>query len=112
MTKRKVSTELIGEILPDQIYRTTLSPAIFGYGQQRVIDLVEMGELPVPFPLSPSSRFKAWTGQQIIDHRARMKELAAAQLEIERNRPAQPQSPALTAKIKKMKLRAPSNSGR
>jgi hypothetical protein len=44
MTRKKVSVELIGEILPDQIYRTTLSPAIFGYGKQRTDDLVRTGE--------------------------------------------------------------------
>jgi hypothetical protein len=105
MTRKKVSVELIGEILPDQIYRTTLSPAIFGYGKQRTDDLVRTGELPTPFPLSPSSRFKAWTGEQIIAHRARMREIAAAQLKAER--PPQPQPLALQPKIKKLKLRPP-----
>jgi hypothetical protein len=104
MTARKKSVQLIGEIEPQQIYRVTLSPALFGYGQQRTNDLIESGELPMPFPLSASSRFRAWTGTQIIEHRARMQELAAAKLKVER--PAQPQ-PVAQQKIKKLKLRPP-----
>ena len=77
MTKRKVA-ESIGEIQSDRIYRTTLSPAIFGYGPQATRDKIRNGELPMPFPLSPTSRFEAWTGAQILEHRARMRALAEA----------------------------------
>jgi hypothetical protein len=104
---RKGSTELIGEILPDQIYRTTLATTIFGYAPQRARDLEKSGQLPQSFPLSPSSKFRAWTGAQILDHRARMRALAGQQAKAERERPPQPQPLALQRKIKKMKLRPP-----
>jgi hypothetical protein len=76
MTKRKRSELLISEIRPDQIYRTTLSPVLFGYGPQATRDKIRSGELPTPFPLSPSARFEAWTGKQILEHRAQMQALA------------------------------------
>jgi hypothetical protein len=81
MTKRKNVDQLIGEILPDQIYRVSLSPVLFGYGAQTTRDKIKRGELPRPFPLSVSARFEAWTGKQILEHRARMQALAARQLE-------------------------------
>jgi hypothetical protein len=77
MTRRKIEVELIGDIQPDRIYRTTLSSAIFGYGPQATRDKIRSGDLPMPFPLSPTSRFEAWTGRQIIEHRAQMQALAA-----------------------------------
>jgi hypothetical protein len=104
---RKGSTELIGEILPDQIYRTTLAATIFGYAPSRARDLEKTGELPPSFPLSPKSKYRAWLGQQILDHRARMKELAEANAKALRERPKQPQPPALQPKVKKQKLRRP-----
>jgi hypothetical protein len=64
MTRRKIEVEPIGDIQPDRIYRTTLSSAIFGYGPQATRDKIRNGELPMPFPLSPTSRFEAWTGRQ------------------------------------------------
>jgi hypothetical protein len=76
MTKKKVTVELIGGIQPDKIYRTTLSPVIFGYGPQATRDKIRKGELPPPFPLSESARFEAWTGKQIIEHREKMRVLA------------------------------------
>ena len=84
MTKPKNISDQIGEILPDQIYRVSLSPAIFGYGSESTKAKIRSGELPPPFPLSPSSRFEAWTGRQILDHRARMSTLAAQRIEAER----------------------------
>jgi hypothetical protein len=77
MTRRKTEVALIGDIQPDQIYRTTLSSTVFGYGPQATRDKIRNGELPRPFPLSPTSRFEAWTGRQIIEHRAQMHALAA-----------------------------------
>ena len=108
---RKVSIESIGEILLDRIYRTTLAAMIFGYAPQRARDLEKSGQLPPSFPLSPSSKFRAWTGQQILDHRAEMRKLAEQKAKAERERSPQPQPAALQPKIKKLKLRPP-NSGR
>jgi hypothetical protein len=74
MTRRKSAPmEMIEDIKPDRLYRTTLSNQIFGYGQQRTKDLIDAGELPLPFPLSPSSRYRGWLGAQIIEHRACMR---------------------------------------
>ena len=46
--RKKFAEELISdiEIKPDKIYRTTLSPVIFGYGPVRTKDLVLEGKLP------------------------------------------------------------------
>ena len=64
------------------------------------------GELPKSFPLSPSSRYRAWTGQQVLDHRAKMQVLAAEQAVAEK-RPQPPQFAAAKQKIKKQKLHPP-----
>jgi hypothetical protein len=96
MTRRKIEVGPIGDIQPDRIYRTTLSSAIFGYGPQATSDKIRNGELPMPFPLSPTSRFQAWTGRQIIAHRAQMQALAAekAKAIVDSKRP-RPQPPAV-----------------
>jgi hypothetical protein len=96
MTRRKIEVELTGGIQPVQIYRTTLSSTIFGYGPQATRDKIRNGELPMPFPLSPTSRFEAWTGRQIIEHRAQMQALATekAKAIADRKRPRL-QPPAL-----------------
>jgi hypothetical protein len=107
---RKAVIEPIGEIIPDQIYRTTLAPTIFGYGVNRARDLEKAGELPPSFPLSEFSKYRAWTGQQILDHRSRMKEIAEANAKALRERPKQQQPLALQPKIKKQKLRKPAQA--
>jgi hypothetical protein len=110
MTAKRKDAQLIGDIEPDRIYRITQSAALFGYGPQRTIDLIKSGNLPAPYPLSASSRFRAWTGAQIIAHRAKMKEIATLQLQAERARPVQPQPQNLRPKVKKQKLRPPSKA--
>jgi hypothetical protein len=105
---RKATVESIGAILPDQIYRTSLAPTIFGYGPQRARDLEKSGQLPLSSPLSPKSKYRAWTGQQILDHRAAMRKLAEETAKALRDRPKQEQPLALQPKVKKLKLRSPS----
>jgi len=95
MTRRKLEVELNGDIQPDRIYRTTLSPAIFGYGPQATRDKIRNGDLPTPFPLSPTSRFEAWTGRQIIEHRAQMQALAAEKAKAIADRRPRPRPLAL-----------------
>jgi hypothetical protein len=110
MTKRKASAEEIGEIWPDRLYRVNLSPAIFGYGPQATREKIRNGELPVPFPLSLTSRFEAWTGEQILDHRATMRVFAVEKAEAARAAEKQPQPKHLAqaaTKIRKTKLRPP-----
>jgi hypothetical protein len=92
MTRKRITVETIGEIQPDVLYRTTLSPFIFGYGPQMTHDKIIAGELPKPIPLSETSRFSAWTGQQILDHRKKMRELAEKRVA---------EKPASTRKIAK-----------
>ena len=87
MTRRKDEVGLIEDIKPDQIYRTTMSQELFCLGPQATADKIKSGELPPPFPLSESSRARAWTGQQILDHRVKMRELAAVQLAAARAKP-------------------------
>ena len=105
---RKDDVQLI-DIVPDRIYRTTMSEELFGLGPQATADKIKNGELPMAFPLSESSRARAWTGQQILEHRARMRELAAKKLEVERARPKQEQPRELIGKtkVRKAKLRPP-----
>jgi len=113
MTRKRRTVELIEEIRPDRVYRTTLSEELFGYGPQAAREKARNGELPLSFPLSPSSRFEVWTGQQVLDHRARMKELAEEKAKAEfaaaKDQPPKPQPAGLAAaqKIKKVKLRPP-----
>jgi hypothetical protein len=113
MTRPKVNTVLVGNIEPDQIYRTTLYESLFGYGEQATNDKIKSGELPMPFPLSEGGRARAWTGRQILEHRARMQELAAEKAEADRaaakKRAPSPQPAALAAnqKTRKIKLRPP-----
>jgi hypothetical protein len=104
MTKKMRGDLDLIEIQPDRIYKTTLSQEIFGYGPQRTNDLIKKDKLPKPSPLSPGARFKAWTGQQILDHRSKMLELAAAE------KPPSPQPPQFAkanAAKQKVKLRPP-----
>jgi hypothetical protein len=88
-----------------------LSQQIFGYGPQATRDKIRNGELPLPHPLSSSARTEAWTGQQILDHRKKMKllaeEKAKAELAAAKDRPPTPQPAWLAPKIKKQKLRPP-----
>jgi hypothetical protein len=118
MTAKRYPPEPIGTIQPDQIYRTTLSQQIFGYGPQATRDKIRNGELPLPHPLSSSARTEAWTGQQILDHRANMKllaeEKAKAELAADGTKKPQLQPPQLAAaqKIKKVKLRPPAKRQR
>jgi hypothetical protein len=107
---RKATVESIGAILPDAIYRTSLAPTIFGYGPQRARDLEKSGQLPPSFPLSPKSKYRAWTGQQILDHRADMRKQAEETAKAVRDRPKQEQPKALQPKIKKLKLRKPARA--
>jgi hypothetical protein len=100
MTRPKATISLPGEIQPGQFYRTTLSPAIFGVGWQSARNKILAGELP-----TPSGDPAGWTGQQILDHRAKMQALADAKALADAARPKQPQPAAFKRKTKKMKLR-------
>jgi hypothetical protein len=110
MTTRKAVVS-IGAIDPHAIYRTSLAPSIFGYGPQRARDLEKNGLLPPSFPLTESSKARVWTGAQVLEHRARMRELAEQQAKAERERPKTKQEqPVALQKIKKVKLRPPSKA--
>jgi len=102
----------IGKIDPDRVYRTNLSPQLFGYGPQRTRDLIKLRQLPPPFPLNAESTALAWTGRQILDYRAQMQKLAAEKLEAAIAAPKQEQPKALVGKVKKVKLRPPSATAR
>jgi hypothetical protein len=116
MTRRKpIDVEPI-EIFPDNVYRTSLSPAIFGLGFDQTRRKIRNGELPTPHRPTPTSKFEVWTGQQIIDHRIERQKIAAEELAAERANPS-PQPPQLAAvkdrprkKTKKVTLRPPGNT--
>jgi hypothetical protein len=97
----------IGEIDPGQFYRITMSPAIFHLGWQATKNKIKAGKLPRPFPQNEGSHITGWTGQQILDHRARMQALAEAEAAADAVRPKQPQPEALRGKVKKLKLKRP-----
>lgn len=44
MTRRRKEIPLLEEIRPDQLYRTTLSPAIFNLGWQACANAVKAGK--------------------------------------------------------------------
>jgi ParB-like nuclease family protein len=111
MTAKRKHVQLIGEIQPDQVYRVDQSSAIFGYGPQSIRNKIKNGQLPQPAPLSASSRFLCWTGQQVLDHRAQMRELAEQRAKADRDRPVQPQPLALQPKIKKLKKATSAQGG-
>jgi hypothetical protein len=101
----KVSDKLIADIKPSGLYRVRLAPKIFGLGIEATREKIKSGELPTPIPLSASSRARAWTGVQILEHRAAMAALAEAK----KASPAPaPQPAALHGRIKKRKLTPPS----
>jgi hypothetical protein len=109
MTSRKPAEITPITIYPDAVYRTTLSPAIFGLGPDQTRVKIRNRELPQPFRPTPTSRTEVWTGQQIIEHREKMKALAAEEMAAEHKNPT-PQPPWLTkAKppVRKVKLRPP-----
>jgi|tagenome__1003787_1003787.scaffolds.fasta_scaffold19926275_1 predicted DNA-binding transcriptional regulator AlpA len=102
MTQPKANVGVIDSIHPHQIYRMTMHEQIFGYGRQRIAELIKEGKLPTPMPLSAGGRSLAWTGQQILDHRARMAALADERAKATASRPPAPQPKAF---VKKLKLR-------
>jgi hypothetical protein len=102
VTRPKEVVSLLDEINPDQFYRTTLAPAIFGVGWQACRNKILARELPTPFG-DP----QGWTGRQILEHRAKMQALAKAKAAADAARPKQAQPAAFKKKTKKMKLRAP-----
>jgi hypothetical protein len=100
MTAPKRHTrELVGAINPDSIFRTDMAEELFGFGPQQTRQKIKNDELPMPSPLTASSRIGFWTGQQILDHRAKMEELKLAKHK------ALPPPKTTPAKIKKVKLR-------
>jgi hypothetical protein len=103
MTRRKREIPILGAINPDQLYRTTLSVAIFNLGWQATKNKIKGGELPRPSPIFEGSKYEAWTGQQILDHRRDMRALAEQKAAIDAARPKQSQPAAF--KRKKLKLR-------
>jgi hypothetical protein len=105
MTRPKGAVQLIGDIVPAQFYPITQSPAIFGVGWQSARDKIRAGELPRPFPLTPNSNREGWTGRQILEHRARMQEIAEQKAAADAAKPKREQPPGFKRKIKKTKLR-------
>jgi hypothetical protein len=103
--RRKDDIPLIGEIDPGRFYRVTMSPAIFNLGVQATKNKIKDDKLPRPSPLNEDSHIYGWTGQQILDHRAKMQALAEEKAAIDAVRPKQDQPEALKKKTKKMKLR-------
>jgi hypothetical protein len=64
------------KIDPLQIVRLVNGERVFGLKPSALKSKIEAGEIPMPIPLSDSGRALGWTGQQILDHHARMAALA------------------------------------
>lgn len=62
---------------PHQIIRRRDGEKYFGLKHAAIEMKIQSGDLPMPIPLSENGRATGWTGQQIIDHRTRMLEIAA-----------------------------------
>jgi hypothetical protein len=110
MTRPKPTEVEHIEVHADCVYRTSLSPALFGLGYDQTRRKILNGELPPPHRPTPTSKYQVWTGRQIIDHREKMQAIAAKKLQADRDKPPS-QPPQLAAvkdrprkKIKKTKL--------
>jgi hypothetical protein len=101
----------LSELRRDQIVRKKYGPFYFGYEQAAIDALEKKKKLPLSFPLSEGGRARAWTGAQILDHRADMQKRAEAELAAAKDQPPMPQPKALADvhKVKKVKLRRPGN---
>lgn len=62
---------------PHQIVRRCDGTKYFGFKHSALELKIRDGEIPLPIPLSEKGRATGWTGQQIIDHHARMMRIAA-----------------------------------
>jgi hypothetical protein len=103
----------LSELRRDQVIRKKWGWFYFGYEQARIDALEKQKKLPRSFPLSEGGRARAWTGAQILDHRAEMQKRAEAELAAAKDQPPMPQPEALVkANVKKVKLRRPSNAVR
>jgi hypothetical protein len=110
MTKKSqdVMPVELSQLRRDQIIRKKYGPFYFGYEQAAIAALEKKKKLPLSFLLSEGGRARAWTGAQILDHRAEMQKRAEAELAAAKDQPPMPQPKALVAaKTKKLKLRAP-----
>jgi hypothetical protein len=107
MTQPKPTVVEHVEVHADCVYRTSLSPALFGLGYDQTRRKIISGDLPRPFHPTPTSKFQVWTGQQILDHREEMQKLA--EQNAGRKNPQPPQLAKVNKrprkKIKKTKLR-------
>lgn len=101
----------LSELRRDQIVRKKYGRFYFGYEQAAIDALEKKKKLPLSFPLSEGGRARAWTGAQILDHRAEMQKRAEAELAAAKDQPPMPQPKALAdvPRVKKIKLRRPGN---
>jgi hypothetical protein len=105
MTRARKEVALLEAIHPDQIYPTSLSPAIFSLGWQACRNRIKSGDLPRPSPIHEGSNREGWFGSQILEHREKMRKIAEERAAIDAARPKQQQPAAFKRKTKKMKLR-------
>ena len=61
---------------PNEIVRWKDAPKYFGLGKTQLDEKIKAGEIDPPIALSASGRAKGFTGQQIIEHQQRQRELS------------------------------------
>ena len=61
---------------PNEIVRLKDAPKYFGLGKTQLDEKIKAGEIDPPIALSASGRAKGFTGQQIIEHQQRQRELS------------------------------------
>lgn len=61
---------------PNEIVRWKDAPRFFGLKKSQLDDKIKAGEIEPPMSLSASGRAKGFTGQQIIEHQQRQRELS------------------------------------
>jgi predicted DNA-binding transcriptional regulator AlpA len=59
---------------PNQIFRLSEGPKLFGFKPSQIDAKIKKGELPTPLALSATGRARGWTGAQINDHRRKILE--------------------------------------
>ena len=65
-------SKALGKLHPNEIIRKHMGPKYFGLGATQLEEEIRRGTIPPPKVLSSNGRAKGWTGQQILDHQARL----------------------------------------
>jgi hypothetical protein len=69
-------TDKPAELHPNEIVRWKDAPKYFGLRESHLREKIKAGEIDPPIPLSSTGRAKGFTGQQILEHQQRQRQLS------------------------------------